>query len=69
MSYALLVTNVDGARVDGIWGPKPSWEELQYCIGGMWEEEQEKDIIHGLLQHGQHDVCDGSCTSYELSES
>lgn len=69
MSYVLLVTNVDGARTGGTWKSKPSWEELQYYIGGMWEEDLEKDIIHGLLQHGYHSAEDGSCTEYELCET
>ena len=68
MSYSLLVQNVDGAYVDGIWDKKPTDVELLYCIGGRWEAKQEQEIIEELLLSGQCDVDDGSCTSYELSQ-
>ena len=67
MSWSLLVQNVDGAQVDGIWGPKPTEEELYYCIGGMWSDEQEKEIIDSLLTNGYYSVQDSACTTYELN--
>ena len=68
MGYTLLVTNVDGARVDGMWGMKPTAEELRYCIGGMYCDEQEQDIIDDLLDQGYVSIGDSACTTYELSQ-
>jgi hypothetical protein len=67
MSWTLLVENVDGARVEAVWGPKPDAEELRYAIGGMYDEGQEQQIIDELLNTGYSSVEDSACTTYELN--
>ncbi len=67
--HVLLVSDVDGARVDGSWNHKPTEEELRYCIGGMWEAERENQVIKELIENSQVDIQDSACTSYELAET
>lgn len=68
MSYTLLVKNVDGAYVSGVWDKKPTEDELRYEVGGMWEDADEQELINQLLVQGHHDMEDSACTSYELSQ-
>lgn len=63
----LLVTNVDGARVDGSWEKQPTDSQLLYHIGGMWEDDMEAKIIRELLSDGYSSVEDSACTTYELT--
>ena len=68
MSFTLIQQNVDGVYVCGSWASKPSKEEIQYHIGGMWEEKQEQEAIEAIYDSGYYEVNDSSCTHYELSQ-